>query len=102
MYGYLASCKIVAITRKEIAMDKVINPIVLQNQQGRALWHLGALINFNALIEETGGQFWAVEGLADKHMAVPLHSHTREDEIWFVLEGEIVFTLGDETSLGRP
>jgi len=28
-------------------------------------------------------------------MAVPLHTHTREDEVWFVLlEGEIAFTLG--------
>ena len=83
-------------------MDTVITPIVLQDQQGRALWHFGALINFKALIEETGGQYWAVEGLADKHMAVPLHSHTREDEIWFVLEGEIAFTLGDEVIIGGP
>jgi quercetin dioxygenase-like cupin family protein len=91
-----------AITRKEIGMEKIISPIVLQNQQGRALWHFGALINFKALTEETGGQYWAVEGLADKHMAVPLHSHTREDEVWFVLEGEILFTLGDETIIGGP
>ena len=83
-------------------MDKLITPIVLQKQEGRALWHLGALMNFKALTEETGGQYWAVEGLADKHMAVPLHSHTREDEIWFVLEGEIVFSLADETIMGRP
>jgi mannose-6-phosphate isomerase-like protein (cupin superfamily) len=83
-------------------MDKVMIPIVLQNQQGRALWHFGALMNFKALTEETSGQYWAVEGLADKHMAVPLHAHSREDEIWFVLEGEIVFTLGEETLIGGP
>jgi quercetin dioxygenase-like cupin family protein len=92
----------IAITRKEIAMDKVITPLVLQNGQGRALWHFGALMNFKALTEETGGQYWAVEGLADKHMAVPLHSHTREDEIWFVLEGEIAFTLVEEVIIGGP
>jgi mannose-6-phosphate isomerase-like protein (cupin superfamily) len=92
----------IAITRKEIAMEKVIHPIILQNQEGRALWHLGALMNFKALTEETGGQYWAVEGLADRHMAVPLHAHTHEDEVWFVLDGEIAFTLGDETILGGP
>jgi len=91
----------IAITRKEIAMDKVITPLVLQNGQGRALWHFGALMNFKALTEETNGQYWAVEGLADKHMAVPLHSHTHEDEIWFVLDGEIAFTLGEEIIIGR-
>src|SRR5215510_8343945 len=92
----------IAVTRKEIPMDKVITPIVLQNQEGRALWHLGALMNFKALTEETGGQYWAVEGLADKNMAVPLHSHTREDEVWFVLEGEIAFVLGEEVVIGGP
>jgi len=92
----------IAITQKEIAMDKQLNPIVLQNQQGRALWHFGALLNFKALGAETGGQYWALDGLADKHMAVPLHAHTREDEIWFVLEGEIAFILGEETKVGGP
>jgi mannose-6-phosphate isomerase-like protein (cupin superfamily) len=92
----------IAIVQKEIAVEKIINPIVLQNQQGRALWHFGALMNFKALTEETGGQYWAVEGLADKNMAVPLHSHTHEDEVWFVLEGEIAFTLGEETKIVGP
>ena len=74
----------------------------LDSEQGRALWHLGALLNFKALGEETAGQFWALEGLADKHMAVPLHAHSREDEIWYVLEGEIVFYIGDEIVVGGP
>ena len=64
--------------------------------EGRALWHFGALLVFKALGAETNGQFWALEGLADRQMAVPLHSHSREDEIWYVLEGEIEFIIGDE------
>ena len=81
-------------------MIRQLDPKILQKGEGRALWHLGALMNFKALTEETGGQYWAVEGLADKHMAVPLHVHTREDEVWFVLEGEIAFHLGDEVIIG--
>src|SRR6478736_6268772 len=69
----------------------------LAQQEGRALWHLGALLNFKALGAETGGQFWALEGLADRQMAVPLHAHSNEEEVWYVLEGEITFTIGDET-----
>jgi mannose-6-phosphate isomerase-like protein (cupin superfamily) len=67
--------------------------------QGRPLWHLGALMNFKALTAETDGRFWAVEGLADKQMAVPLHAHAHEDEVWYVLEGEIAFTVGDQTQV---
>lgn len=83
-------------------MSGETSPIVLQSGQGRALWHFNALMNFKALGAETGGQYWAVEGLADKHMAVPLHAHTQEDEIWYVLEGEIAFIAGGETRVGGP
>jgi len=85
-------------------MSKVYEPqaIVLGDAKGRALWHLGALLVFKALGEETADQYWALEGLADKNMAVPLHSHSREDEIWYVLEGEIIFTVGDKRFTGGP
>lgn len=69
---------------------------MLDPAQGRALWHLGALVTFKALGEETNGQFWALEGLADQRMAVPLHAHSREAEVWYVLEGEVAFTIGDQ------
>jgi mannose-6-phosphate isomerase-like protein (cupin superfamily) len=70
--------------------------------EGRALWHFGALLRFTALGAETGGQYWALEGLADRQMAVPLHARSREDEVWYVLEGEIRFFVGDEVKVGGP
>ncbi|MFN8533190.1 MAG: quercetin 2,3-dioxygenase [Dehalococcoidia bacterium] len=70
--------------------------------EGRSLWHLGALMTFKALSEETGGRFWALEGLADNTMAVPLHVHHNDDEIWYVAEGEITFTAGDTTRTVGP
>ncbi len=78
------------------------NPIFQSANEGRALWHLGALLTFKALMHETNGQCWVLEGLADQHMAVPLHAHTHEDELWCVLEGEIAFIVGDETRSGGP
>lgn len=48
--------------------EKQIKAVILDNSQGRALWHLGALLTFKALGAETHGQFWALEGLADKHI----------------------------------
>jgi mannose-6-phosphate isomerase-like protein (cupin superfamily) len=83
-------------------MDNTPQAYNLQAKEGRALWHLGALLNFKALSAETDGQFWALEGLADRNMAVPLHAHSREDEVWYVLEGEINFITGDKTQLAGP
>lgn len=76
--------------------------LVKGDGEGRALWHLGALLVFKALGAETGGRLWALEGLADRHMAVPLHAHSREDELWYVIEGEIAFMTGGETRIGGP
>jgi mannose-6-phosphate isomerase-like protein (cupin superfamily) len=86
----------------EMIEEKQVSALVLDRTEGRALWHLGALMNFKALGAETNGQFWAAEGLADKNLAIPLHSHSREDEFWYVIEGEIRFTIGSETRDGGP
>jgi hypothetical protein len=59
-------------------------------------------MNFKTVTAETGGLAWALEGLADQHMAVPLHRHSQEDEVWYVLEGEIAFTLDGATRRGGP
>ncbi len=85
-----------------MSQQQHVGAAIVEPQAGRALWHLGALLVFKALGAETNGQFWAVEGLADRHMAVPLHAHMREDEIWYVLEGEIAFTVGSGTRVGGP
>jgi oxalate decarboxylase/phosphoglucose isomerase-like protein (cupin superfamily) len=35
-------------------------------------------------------------------MAVPRHTHTREDEVYFVLAGELEATVGEETFVLQP
>jgi glyoxylate utilization-related uncharacterized protein len=35
-------------------------------------------------------------------MAVPRHTHTREDEVYFVLEGELEVTVGDKIFVLGP
>jgi len=82
--------------------EQALTALVVGARNGRSLWHLGALLTFKALGAETDGRFWALEGLADKNMAVPLHIHTHEDEVWYVLEGEIHFTVGDEMRVAGP
>jgi hypothetical protein len=81
----------------------VINQAITAGaQDGRALWHLGALLVFKALGEETNGELWALEGLADRNMMVLLHAHSRELEVWYVLEGQIRFTIGDRQQMLGP
>jgi len=51
---------------------------------------------------DTGGAYCLLEvGLAPG-MSVPRHTHTREDEVYYVLAGELEVTVGDEVFILRP
>lgn len=59
------------------------------------LMHLGVV--FKVFSEETGGGLSIVEHpLAPRGLGAPLHTHTREDEYSYVLEGRIGVQLGED------
>ena len=75
--------------------------IVLDADQGEALWFNNDLLTFKATGAQTGGAFVAMEELARRGKATPLHTHPEEDETFYVLEGEARFHLdGSEQTLG--
>jgi quercetin dioxygenase-like cupin family protein len=59
---------------------------------------LGACgVRFMIWSEESGGGFSLVEhAIPPKHLAAPVHRHSREDEYSFVLEGYLGACLGDQ------
>lgn len=65
-------------------------------EEGEALWWLGSLATIKATARDTAGQFSLVEVLEGEGEA-PLHVHHREDEAFWVLEGEVVFEIGGKT-----
>jgi quercetin dioxygenase-like cupin family protein len=69
---------------------------------GPALWHLGALLTFKATAAETGQQLWLHEVLGERGYASPMHRHTREDEAFYVLEGELSVYIGDDVLRTGP
>lgn len=71
-------------------------PYRLPRDGGPALWHLGALLTFKATSEQTAGRMWAKELLAPRGMATPVHPHSREDETFSVLDGEVSVYVGDQ------
>ena len=45
---------------------------------------------------DTGGAYCLLEVSLAPGMAVPRHTHTREDEVYFVLAGELEVTVGEK------
>ncbi|GAA1991475.1 quercetin 2,3-dioxygenase [Kitasatospora viridis] len=77
-------------------------PYHLAAGKDQALWHMGALLKFKLTGKETGGQFWLAEQTSDQGYASPLHRHTREDETFVVLDGELRVQVGDEVFEAEP
>src|SRR5215469_16513494 len=65
-----------------------------------AIWYNGSLMTFLATGADTHGQFALIEAVARRGNVPPTHIHHREDEIFYVLEGEIVISVGDRTIKG--
>jgi quercetin dioxygenase-like cupin family protein len=66
-----------------------LRPIALQPNEGEALWFMGTLATIKASTEGTGGRVAVIEHTGPQNSGSPLHVHHREDEWFYVLEGEL-------------
>jgi hypothetical protein len=62
---------------------------VLGQGEGEARWWLGGLATIKATGKETDGRYSLVEVVDPEGSEAPLHVHHREDEGFWVLEGEL-------------
>lgn len=69
---------------------------------GEGLWHLDVLWTLKIPATAASGAFSLAEQLIRKGSAPPVHRHTREDEAWIVLDGEITFFLDGERHRAGP
>ncbi len=64
---------------------------------GEAFWFLGSLMAVKARSEDTLGAFTLIEQLAPAGFSAPPHTHTTEEEAFFLLEGEMQVSCGDDS-----
>jgi quercetin dioxygenase-like cupin family protein len=84
---------------KENSMESssAIKPIFAGPDEGEALWFLGILATIKSSAETTGGAVAVIEHLAPRGSGSPLHVHSREDEWFYVIEGELTLWVDGET-----
>ena len=70
--------------------------------EGEAVWFTNNLMTLKATAETTGGAYGLVEALAPVGTSPPLHVHHREDETFWVLEGQLRFRCGEQTIVAGP
>ncbi len=65
--------------------------------EGEARWWFGALAVIKATAADTGGRMTIVEVTEPPGAEAPLHVHHRDDEGFWILEGDVTFEVGDTT-----
>jgi len=67
--------------------------------EGRALWMPGGqLLTYKVTAEQTGGAYSLFEDTVPPRYGTPPHIHHREDESFYVVEGEFEFSRDGETT----
>jgi mannose-6-phosphate isomerase-like protein (cupin superfamily) len=74
-------------------MSAAASPFGIGEGEGERLRFSGAEFLVRAGADTTGGAFTIIEEIDP--LDTPLHVHAHEDELFYVLEGEHVFTVGD-------
>jgi quercetin dioxygenase-like cupin family protein len=77
-------------------------PYARAAKAGASWWYAGCLVTSLAEGAETAGQVSAVEAVIRKGMEPPPHTHTREDEAFFILDGTWTFRVGEGTVEATP
>jgi len=67
-----------------------------------SVWYNGSLLTFLATGEDTQGKFALIELIGTKASVPPPHIHHREDEAFYILEGEITASVGGQTIKAGP
>jgi mannose-6-phosphate isomerase-like protein (cupin superfamily) len=65
--------------------------------EGKKLWVADELMAFKASGKDTGGAYSLTDSVVPPGGGPPPHVHHREDEAFWVLEGELEVTVGEAT-----
>lgn len=84
------------------ATDSTIQPYVLNAGEGEAIWYVNNRATIKARSEQTSGAFGLIEMQVAVGHGPPLHIHHTEDEVLWVLEGQLTVRCGDETFSAGP
>lgn len=70
-------------------------------EEGEALWTLGALYTFKAMGKDNHDEYTLVEVKGPKGFVIPMHLHERENEGFYVAEGQVSLFIGNRTIEAR-
>lgn len=93
--GLVAASMLPHIVRaQEKPASQLGTPLVVGDGQGTQVWAMGILVTVKVKAADTGGAYSVFEDLIPPGAGPVPHTHTKEDETIFVLEGKLRAWLG--------
>lgn len=74
----------------------------LDKDEGPAVWFLNGLVTIKASGKQTSHAFSLVEMLTPVGGGAPYHVHRKDDETFYILEGQLEFISGEKRMTGGP
>ncbi len=68
----------------------------LSSSEGQAIWFSGLLATMKAVSSDTHNAFALQEQVCPPGLQPPLHLHHHQDEAFYILEGEVTVTCGEQ------
>ena len=76
-------------------------PVLRQPNEGQTVATVGDVYRFMATGDDTDGKYAMFEAVVRPGGGPPPHIHSREEESFYVLEGEITFQVGDDRFVAK-
>ena len=76
-------------------------PVLRTPGEGRVISVVGDVYRFLATGAETDGKYATFEAVVPPSGGPPPHTHSREEESFYILEGEITFTVNGEKIVAK-
>jgi quercetin dioxygenase-like cupin family protein len=76
---------------------QTLGPTAVKADEGEAIWWFDCLAVIKATAADTGGRMSIVEVTEAPGAEAPLHVHKRDDEAFWILEGDVTIEVGDTT-----
>lgn len=83
-------------TKSILPDSELTSPILRLPGEGKAVGVLSDRSTFKVLSEETDGAYAILEQVIPAGHGPPLHVHRHETEVFYVLEGQFEFTVGEK------